>query len=111
MFQIHNEHVFEALMAKAKQAKIEILTLPYDSINDDVKKEVEQRFEALKVQGAIIYFDKWNVGSSERTTTATNRWYSFHGKFIVTDRSAIALSANFTKNQELDALVIFKNDK
>ena len=112
MFQIHHEKVFEALMGKAKQGtKIEILTLPYDSINDDVRNEVEERFEALKAQGVTIYFNKWNVGSSERTTTATNRWYSFHGKFIVTDKSAIILSANFTKSQELDAVLIFRNDK
>lgn len=54
-------------------------------------------------------FCKWNVGDPERTTTAVGRWYLFHGKFIVTDKAAIALSANFTSTRELDAAVIFKN--
>lgn len=112
MFQIHNHEVFSALSQKAKKGiKIEILTLPYDSIDDDVRSEVEQDFEELRKQGVILYFNQWNVGNPERTTTATNRWYSFHGKFIVTDKSAIGLSANLIKNQELDAAVIFRNDE
>lgn len=112
MFQIHNEEVFSTLLALAKKGiRIEILTLPYESINDDVRKEVEKNFEALKVEKVHLHFDKWNVGSSERTTTATNRWYSFHGKFIVTDKSAIVLSANLLKNPELDVAVVFKNDE
>lgn len=110
MFQIHHQDVFKELMDKAKDTQIEIFTLPYDSIKDEFRTEVEQKFEELKAHGVKVYFDKWNVGDSKRTTTATNRWYSFHGKFIVTDKSAIALSANFTKNQELDAVVIFRDD-
>ena len=64
---------------------------------------MEEFVEALKAEGALLYFDKWNVGSPERTTTATNRWYSFHGKFIVTDNCAIVLSANFLITPELDS--------
>ena len=90
--------------------KVEIFTLPYDSINEDVKDEVTKRFESLKRKGAKLFFCRWNVGDPERTTTAVGRWYSFHGKFIVTDKSAIALSANFIQIQELDAILIYKNE-
>ena len=112
MFQIHNKDVFKILTDKAKQGlRIEILTLPYDSINDDIRSEVVSRFKGLEESGATIYFNKWNVGDPSRTTTAVGRWYSFHGKFIVTDKSAIALSANFTESQELDAVIIFRGDR
>jgi phosphatidylserine/phosphatidylglycerophosphate/cardiolipin synthase-like enzyme len=112
IFQMHREDLFSALAKKiADGIKVEILTLPYDSINDVVRPEVEKRFKELENIGANIYFDKWNVGDPSRTTTAVGRWYSFHGKFIVTDKSAIALSANFTKGQELDAAIIFRGDE
>jgi hypothetical protein len=112
VFQMHNSALFSVLRQKLQQGlSVEIFTLPYDSINDDVRQEVESKFLALETDGAKIYLDRWNVGAPERTTTAVDRWYSFHGKFIVTDRSAAALSANFIQNQELDALIIFRDDK
>ena len=109
MFQIHNEDIFKTLEnLLARQVKVEILTLPYDSINEGIRSQVEKRFEDLSRNGAILYFNKWNAGDPEQTRTAVGRWYSFHGKFIVTDKSAIALSANFTHEKELDAAIIFK---
>lgn len=111
IFQLHNQKVFSVLNDKLKEGvKVEIFTLPYDSINEDIQDEVTDLFKHLEENGAILYFCKWNVGDPERTTTAVGRWYSFHGKFIVTDKSAIALSANFTQDEELDALIIFKNE-
>ncbi|MGH9877221.1 MAG: phospholipase D family protein, partial [Nitrososphaerales archaeon] len=90
---------------------VEVFTLPYDSINPDIRAQVMQHFQWLEKNGAKIYLCAWNVGDPERTITAVGRWYSFHGKFIVTDESAIALSANFTMSRELDAIIIFKNDQ
>jgi len=111
MFQIHHEDIFKVLIDKTKQGlKVEVLTLPYESINEDVRQQVESRFRELEKNGAKIYFDKWNVGDPGRTTTAVRRWYSFHGKFIVTDKSAIGLSANFTESQELDAVLTYRDD-
>jgi hypothetical protein len=112
IFQMHNEALFKALSERLKQGlSVEILTLPYDSIKDDVRQEVEARFLALEKDGAKVYLDRWNVGAPERTTTAVDRWYSFHGKFIVTDRCAAALSANFIEDQELDAVIIYRDDE
>ncbi len=111
VFQIHNQEVFKVLNNKLNEGvRVEILTLPYDSINEDIQVEVTALFQNIERNGAKLYFCKWNVGDPERTTTAVGRWYSFHGKFIVTDKSSIALSANFTQTQELDAVVIFKNE-
>ncbi|MDH5186709.1 MAG: phospholipase D-like domain-containing protein [candidate division WOR-3 bacterium] len=111
IFQLHNENIFSVLNDKLQEdVTIEIFTLPYDSINEDVKDEVTARFESLKRKGAKLYFCRWNVGDPERTTTAVGRWYSFHGKFLVTDKSAIALSANFIQTKELDAILIYRNE-
>jgi phosphatidylserine/phosphatidylglycerophosphate/cardiolipin synthase-like enzyme len=112
MFQIHREEIFNTLNdLLANNVRIEILTLPYDSVNKDIKLEVETRFQQLAKNGATIYFDRWNVGDPKETRTAFGRWYSFHGKFIVTEKSAIALSANFTKSEELDAAIIFRENQ
>lgn len=110
MFQIHREDVFKTLMdLLSKGVRVEVLTLPYDSINADVRLQVESRFRELIQNGATVYFNKWNVGDPRETRTAFGRWYSFHGKFIVTDKSAIALSANFTREEEIDAVIIFRD--
>jgi len=90
--------------------RVEIITLPYDSINEDIQAEVNGMFQNIEGNGARLHFCKWNIGDPERTNTAVGRWYSFHGKFIVTDKSAISLSANFTQSQELDAVIVFKNE-
>ncbi len=111
VFQMHNREVFNVLNNKLNEGVgVEIITLPYDSINEDIQADVTSMFQNIERNGARLYFCKWNVGDPERTNTAVGRWYSFHGKFIVTDKSAIALSANFTQAEELDAAIIFKNE-
>jgi len=111
VFQIHNREVFNVLNDKLNEGvRVEIITLPYDSINEDIQAEVIDLLQNIEGNGAKLYFCKWNVGDPERTNTAVGRWYSFHGKFIVTDKSAVSLSANFTQSQELDAVIVFKNE-
>jgi phosphatidylserine/phosphatidylglycerophosphate/cardiolipin synthase-like enzyme len=111
IFQLHNQKVFEVLYQKLKSGvEVEIITLPYDSINEDIQERVIDQFESLQAMGARLHFCKWNIGDPERTSTAVGRWYSFHGKFIVTDKSAVSLSANFIDQSELDAVLIFEND-
>ncbi len=111
IFQLHNQQVFEALNLKLKSGvEVEIFTLPYDSINEDVQERVINQFKILQARGARLHFCKWNIGDPERTSTAVGRWYSFHGKFIVTDKSAISLSANFIDQSELDAALIFEDE-
>ena len=87
-----------------------MFTLPYDSINEDIRESVTVELEKLQTKGAQVFFCQWNIGDPERTTTAVNVWYSFHGKFIVTDQSAIGLSANLTQQAELDAILVYRNE-
>ena len=108
VFQIHNDEIIDALnTALSRKVNIEIITLPYDSIHPEVREGVEQKLRRLEKNGAILHFCKWGVGDPARTTTAVGRWYSFHGKFIVTDKCAIAISANLTNKKELDAVLVY----
>ena len=110
VFQIHNESIYVALEhALTRGIVVEIFTLPYDSINKNIRDTVTDRIERIKANGAKVYFSKWGIGDPERTTTAVGRWYSFHGKFIITDNVAISLSANLTEEPELDAMLIYKD--
>lgn len=112
IFQIHNETVYDALEhVLVNGITVEILTLPYDSINKNIRESVKTRIERIKTAGASVYFSKWGIGDPERTTTAVGRWYSFHGKFLVTESVAISLSANLTEESELDAMLIYEEQE
>lgn len=109
VFQIHNNEIIDALdAALSRKVNVEIITLPYDSIHPEVRDNVMQKLKGLEKKGAVLHFCKWGVGDPSRTTTAVGRWYSFHGKFIVTDKCAIAISANLTNQKELDAVLVYK---
>ncbi len=67
IFQLHNKNVFEVLNNRLKNGiSVEILTLPYDSINADVQEGVIQHFKNLQKNGAILHFCRWNIGDPER---------------------------------------------
>jgi len=109
IFQIHNGSIYDALdYALQKKVVVEVFTLPYDSINADIRDKVKNRMEGIRRNGAKLYFSNWGIGDPERTTTAVGRWYSFHGKFLVTDKAAISISANLTNDPELDAMLVYR---
>ena len=112
VFQIHNYEILKTLIKKAKNGvKIELFTLPLDSIHDEtIRNQITTLVNELIECRGNVYFCEWNVGDPERTTTAVGVWYSYHGKFIVTDQSAISLSANLTQQPEIDALLIYRNE-
>lgn len=108
VFQIHNEDIINKLVEKVKKGvSVEVITLPYSSINRNVQEEVSKRLDQLKEAGATIYICDWNIGDTSNTKTVSQDWYCLHAKFIVTDKSAIGLSANLTINPELDATLIY----
>jgi len=112
VFQIHNGSVYDALdYALQKHVAVEVFTLPYDSINADIREKVKNRIERIQKNGAKLYFSKWGIGDPERTTTAVGRWYSFHGKFLVTENAAMSISANLTEEAELDAMLIYREQQ
>jgi len=112
VFQIHNGSVYDALdYALEKDVAVEVFTLPYDSINADIREKVKNRIEKIQDNGAKLHFSKWGIGDPERTTTAVGRWYSFHGKFLVTENAAMSISANLTEEAELDAMLIYREQQ
>jgi phosphatidylserine/phosphatidylglycerophosphate/cardiolipin synthase-like enzyme len=112
VFQIHSVSILAALIEKAKSGvNVEVFTLPTDSIHDEVTRaQMVAQFNQLRVHHGKVHFCAWNVGDPERTTTAFGVWYSYHGKFIVTDQVAISLSANLTNAEEIDALLVYRNE-
>ncbi len=110
VFQIHNEEIIDKLVEKLKEGvSVEVITLPYESINDKVQKKVTKKLKELKKAGAVLNICDWNVGTTNQTKTVTQDWYCLHLKFIVTDKSAIALSANLISNDDIDAILINNN--
>ena len=113
IFQIHHIGILDSLNEKLKEGvSVELFTLPLDSIHDEgVKKKIGKKLDELKENGGQLHFCGWNVGDPGRTTTAVGRWYSFHGKIIVTEKCAIALSANLFETPELDAAIVIKENE
>jgi len=57
IFQLHNQTIFKELNKKNTESiKVHIITLPYDSINDDVRERVENSFRKLINVGAIVAY-------------------------------------------------------
>lgn len=60
IFQIHNDAVCDAIEHVLENGiLVEILTLPYDSINVKVREIVKNRIERIKAGGVRVYFSKW----------------------------------------------------
>lgn len=100
-FQLSDDHILHALIEKQRQGvDVRILTLPIDSFGDSALREhLSQRHQQLHG----IQYCRWEVGDPSLTSSSRSgvqrggggdKWYSLHGKFIVSDKSALALSAN-----------------
>ena len=62
VFQIHNDSVYDAIeCALTNGVVVEIFTLPYDSINEDIRDKVKARIEKIKIKGGKVYFSKWGI--------------------------------------------------
>jgi len=48
--------------------------------------------------------------SGEQTEGGGNKWYALHGKFVVTDKKAVALSTNFTNEKQLEVYLLYDED-
>jgi len=109
VFQMQNLELLDELIKKAKSGlEVEIITLPLSSINDpEIEKKVREKFDALsKNKGKLNIFD-WNVGTTGHTKSIEGDvWYGLHAKFVVTEKSAIILSANITNEPEIDGVLI-----
>ena len=98
------------LLDKSRKVNLSIITLPSDSYKDTAaRKKIDNLYKDLEKNGAKVYQCIWEVGDPSLTATSLsgeqlegggNKWYSMHGKFIVTDKSALIMSSNFTNAEE-----------
>ena len=102
----------DLLWDKSRKVDLSIITLPSDSYRDTAERnEIDKLYRDLEQNGAKVYQCVWEVGDPSLTATSLsgeqlegggNKWYSMHGKFIVTEKSALVMSSNFTEAEEIE---------
>ena len=121
-FQMTSEEIIKLLTEKAiRGVKVRIITLPEDSYRDiSDRYKISNLYNLLTSNGVELNRCIWEVGTPELTETSLsgdqtegggNKWYSLHGKFVVTDKKAIALSTNFTEEEELEVYLLYEDKK
>lgn len=104
-FQLTSEKIIELLKKRANEGiKIEIITLPTDSFKKVEERQIiETYYDELRKNNINLEICDWEVGDPSLTDTSQSgrlaegggqKWYSLHGKFIITDHNALILSAN-----------------
>ena len=75
VFQIHLKDLFDLLEQKANEGvEVDILTLPFDSINEDIRETVEARLKRLSETGVKLHFCRWNVGNPYNTPQNSDQY-------------------------------------
>ena len=106
-FQLTSQSIINLLLKKAKEnVNIEIITLPEDSFADvKARTRIREMYQTLKKNNIRLYICDWEVGEPKQTQTSQSgdisegggtKWYSLHGKFIVTEKNALIMSSNLT---------------
>ncbi|MBI5301227.1 MAG: phosphatidylserine/phosphatidylglycerophosphate/cardiolipin synthase family protein [Chloroflexi bacterium] len=114
-FQLTDTKIIDALIAKQRQGTdVQIITLPVDSLGDEsLRDHLAKQHQQL----SGIKYCLWEVGDPTLTSSSRsgvqkggggNKWYSLHGKFIVSEKVALALSANL--NDSNDWEVFFQSE-
>ncbi|MCK4233025.1 hypothetical protein KAX75_01235, partial [candidate division WOR-3 bacterium] len=117
-FQFTSENIVKLLVKKAIQGvRIRIITLPEDSYRDvSERKKITELYNFLTSKDIELNRCIWEVGvpeltetslSGEQTEGGGNKWYALHGKFVVTDKKAFALSTNFTDEKQLEVYLLY----
>lgn len=120
-FQLTNKEILELIIKKQNQGvEVDILTLPPDSFsNVDQRGKLKQMFEQLKSSGVRILENKWEVGDTSLTSTSQSgdikagggsKWYSLHGKFLVTEKCALVTSSNLDEENNLEVFLSYEED-
>lgn len=121
-FQLTSEEIIKLLTEKAiRGVKVRIITLPEDSYGDMAARyKIGNLYNMLTSNSVELNQCIWEVGTPELTDTSLsgeqtegggNKWYSLHGKFIVTDKKAVALSTNFTEEEDLEVYLFYEDKK
>ncbi|MGQ4876158.1 MAG: phospholipase D-like domain-containing protein [Promethearchaeia archaeon] len=120
-FQFTSEIFINKLIEKSKSGvNIELITLPEDSYKkSEERNKIKEYFRKLTLNGIKIYFCDWEVGDPSLTTTSMSgtmkegggdKWYSLHGKLIITGKKAIISSLNFIDKNLHESYLILDDD-
>jgi len=117
-FQFTSEEFVKYLIEKSKSGiEIELITLPEDSYSkEEERNKISAYYKSLKDNGVKIYLCDWEVGDPSLTSTSMsgdlkegggNKWYSLHGKLMITENDAIIMSLNFTDQKLLEVYLSY----
>ena len=121
-FLFYDEKVADLLIEKCRSGvSVELLTTPPEAAGSSELKEWSSKLqERLESSGVKVVPCEWEVGQPERTvsTFAGGRrptWYALHTKFLVTDKHAVVMSADLTKDfnedKKWDSFIIYDGHK
>ncbi len=121
-FQLTSPQIAQILSDLAeKGVKVEVITLPPDSYKkEDERERISKLYEKMREKGTDLFLCDWEVGDPSLTDTSLSgslaegggaKWYSLHGKFIVTEQCALACSANLTEEVQLEAFLRLKDQE
>jgi len=116
-FQFTSREFVDLLIEKSKLGLIiELITLPVDSYSkEEERSKIKNLFNELLDNNIKIYFCDWEVGDPSLTTTSMsgrinegggNKWYSLHGKLLITEQAAILMSFNFIDRNLFESFLI-----
>jgi phosphatidylserine/phosphatidylglycerophosphate/cardiolipin synthase-like enzyme len=107
------------LLDKSRKVELSIITLPSDSYKDTAeRKKIDNLYKDLEKNRAKVHQCMWEVGDPSLTATSLsgeqlegggNKWYSMHGKFIVTDKNVLIMSSNFTDAEEIEVYLMISD--
>lgn len=117
-FQFTAEDIIKLLIDKVnKGIKVRVITLPEDSYaNIKERQKITEFYKKLSNAGVEVNLCLWEVGvpeltetslSGEQTEGGGNKWYSLHGKFVVTDKKTLIVSTNFTDEKQLEVYLYY----
>jgi len=121
-FQFTSKEFINLLIEKARLGlEIELITLPEDSYSkQEERKKITEFYKSLRENNIRLYLCDWEVGDPSLTSTSMSgelkegggdKWYSLHGKLIITDKNAVIMSFNFIEQNLLESFLIFNNEK
>lgn len=121
-YVFYDEKVAELLIDKRKKSvSVEIVTTPSAAAKSSKLKERASNLQRrLQASGIDVIACDWEVGQPQRTvsTFAGGRsptWFAMHGKYVVTDKHAVIMSADLTEDfnegGKWDSFVIYDDPK
>ena len=121
-FQLTSPQIAQILSDLAeKGVQVEVMTLPPDSYKkEDERERISRLYTDMRGKGVNLLLCDWEVGDPSLTATSLSgslaegggaKWYSLHGKFVVTEQCALTCSVNLTDEVQLEVFLKLRNEE